>query len=69
MDVKYSTYLFVCGLNMVGCSSSIAEKKSTTSLLAAGLCAGEDEAVEGVDCVGNGGNLSEANVSRVLADD
>lgn len=62
IDIKYSTHLFVCGLNMVGCSSSIAEKKSTTSLLAAGLGTAEDEVVEGVDCVGNGGNLSEADV-------
>jgi hypothetical protein len=31
IEAKY--YLFVCGLNLVGCPSSIELKKSTTSLL------------------------------------
>lgn len=39
---RETTDLPVCGLNMVGCSSSIAEKKSAMALLASGLAPSAD---------------------------
>lgn len=59
-------YLLVCGLNIVGCSSSIPEKKSVMALFCSGdvFDAGVDALIGGLvgNGVGNGGTGEGANI-------